>query len=72
MKIAVLIFFVAALTLSASLVVLGALASAIFGGGFGVFAGGVSQKLLVLLAVLIALFLILLLAALPRRQKRST
>ena len=70
-KAAVLIFFVAALTLAASLVVLGALAAAMSGGfGFGFVVGGVSGKLLILLAGLIALFLVLLAAL--RRQKHST
>ena len=71
-KAAVLIFFVAALTLAASLVVLGALAAAISGGGgfgFGFAVRGVSEKLLILLAGLMAFFLILLAAL--RRRKRS-
>ena len=68
-----LIFFTALLTLAAVLVLGGALMPLMLGtGSFGVVVGGVSEKLLRLLFVLSALFIILLVIYRGReRRKRN-
>ena len=69
-----LIFFTALLTLAASVVLLRALLSlfALGTGGIGAAAGGVSEKLLGLLFILSALFIVLLVIHRRRERRKRT